>query len=125
MKQFIQFGLAGLPAFLIAIPLNIFLVQYAHWPKPVAYVPVIWLQFTAGFLMNHYLVFKTAGKIPFWRAYFQFAASMGIIRIFDWSAYTAATVWAHVPFVLAQICCSGVFLVIKYLSARPIFRHSA
>ena len=125
MKQaaaLIRFGLAGVPGFLIAIPLNIALIEWAHWPKPAAYLLVVWMQMTAGFLMCHYLVFKTADRRPLWPAYTQFALSMGLIRVFDWATYTALVEFVHLPYVLAQICCTGFFILIKFVSAKAIFR---
>jgi putative flippase GtrA len=121
-SAFVRFGLAGVPGFLIAIPLNIALIEWGHWPKPIAYLFVVWMQMTSGFLMCHFLVFKTVERRSLLTAYGQFAASMGIIRVFDWATYSALVVFLHVPFVLAQIACTGFFILMKFVSAKAIFR---
>ena len=125
MKQagtFIRFGLAGIPGFLVAIPLNIALNEWAHWPKPLAYLLVVWMQMTTGFLICHYVVFKTAEHRSLLSAYGQFALSMGVIRVFDWVTYTALVEFAGVPYVLAQVSCTAFFILLKFISAQAIFR---
>jgi putative flippase GtrA len=121
-SAFLRFGLAGAPGFLIAVPLNFALIEWAHWPKPLAYLLVAWMQMTSGFLMCHYLVFKTAERRSLFTAYGQFAASMATIRAFDWATYSSLVMFLHVPFVLAQIACAGFFLLLKFVSAKAIFR---
>ena len=119
---FLRFGLSGLPGFVLAIGLNILLVQFAHWPKPLAYLPVMWLQMTMGFVMCRWVVFSIAPGQGLVTAYFQFALSMALIRIADWIFYTTLVELAKIPFVGAQFLSSGLFIVIKFLSARAIFK---
>ncbi|HEX4770760.1 MAG TPA: hypothetical protein VH351_08020 [Bryobacteraceae bacterium] len=78
--HFLQFGLSGLPAFVVALGLNKFLVEFAGWPKPVAYLLVVWMQMNIGFLMCH---------------------------------------------LVAQISTSAVLLLVKFMSAKAIFRSRA
>ncbi len=120
--MFVRFGMSGLPGFLIAILLNILLVEMAHWPKPVAYVPVVWMQMTAGFLFCRYFVFRHEIQRSFWVAYGQFALSMGLIRVADLGLYTCLVELAHVPYVAAQIMSTGIFIFVKFASAKAIFR---
>ncbi len=122
MKQFIRFGMAGLPGFILAIPLNIALIEWAHWRKPLAYLLVVWMQMTAGFIMCHYFVFERDQRRSLLRAYLQFAGSMALIRTADWGTYTALVEWARIPYVLAQLCCTAIFLFVKFVSAKAIFR---
>ena len=51
MIQLIGFGLAGLPSFLIAIPLNWLLVEYFFLQKPVAYMITLFFQVTVNFFI--------------------------------------------------------------------------
>lgn len=120
--KFIQFGLAGVPGFILGIGLNVLLVDRLHWPKPVAYLPVMFLQTASGFLINHYFVFEGAERRPFMRAFLQFWGSMALVRAFDWATYTALVELARMPIVLAQITCTCIFLVVKFGFARIIFR---
>jgi putative flippase GtrA len=122
LVTFLKFGLAGLPAFVVAVPLNIVLIEWAHWPKPVAYLLVVFIQMTAGFLMNHYLVFRTTEERPLLPAYGKYVLSLGAIRLLDWCSYTALVELIHIRYVIAQIGCSVFFLLVKYISAKAIFR---
>ena len=122
--NFLRFGLSGLPGFLLAIGANILLIEVFHCPKPVAYLFVIWFQMTMGFVMCRTLVFSGAQNKSLLQAYLQFALSMGLIRILDWSLYTALVEFLKVPYVIAQVSTSALFLGVKFLSARAIFRSA-
>ena len=120
--QFFRFGLSGLPGFVLALALNILLIEVFHWPKPLAYLLVIWMQMTMGFIMCRVLVFPGAGKNSLVTAYVQFAVSMSLIRVVDWALYTSLVELARVPYVAAQISSTILFIGIKYFSAKAIFR---
>ena len=122
---FFRFGLSGLPGFVLAIGLNVLLVELCHWPKPLAYLPVMWLQMTMGFIMCRWVVFSVSPGQGLLTAYFQFAVSMALIRIADWILYTSLVEAAKIPFVVAQLSSTGLFIVIKFLSARAIFRSKS
>ena len=119
---FLRFGLSGLPGFLLAIAANVFLIEIFHAPKPVAYLFVIWLQMTMGFIMCRTLVFAGANGKSVLQSYLQFALSMGLIRILDWSLYITLVEFLRIQYLIAQLSCSLVFLGIKFLSAKAIFR---
>jgi putative flippase GtrA len=120
--HFLQFGLSGLPAFLVALGLNKFLVDFAGWPKPVAYLPVVWMQMNVGFLMCHYVVFRSSEPRPLLRAYWQYILSMWAIRGVDWLSYTFLVEVIRIPYLVAQISTSAVLLLVKFISAKAIFR---
>jgi putative flippase GtrA len=123
--HFLQFGLSGLPAFLVALALNKFLVAVAGWPKPVAYLPVVWMQMNVGFLMCHYVVFRSNEHRPLLTAYWQYILSMWAIRGIDWLLYTLLVEVIHIPYLVAQISTSAVLLLVKFFSAKAIFRSKA
>jgi putative flippase GtrA len=123
--HFLRFGLSGLPAFLVALGMNKFLVEIAHWPKPVAYLPVVWMQMNVGFLMCHYFVFRTSERRSLLNAYWQYTLSMWAIRGVDWLSYTLLVEAVKVPYLVAQISTSAVLLVVRFLSAKAIFRSKA
>jgi len=120
--NFLRFGLSGLPGFLLAIGVNILLIEVFHWPKPLAYLLVVWIQMTLGFAMCRVLVFPENPAAPILSAYLQFALSMGLIRIADWSLYTALVEIARFPYVLTQVFTTVLFLGVKFFSAKAIFR---
>ena len=119
---FLRFGLSGLPGFLLAIAANVLLIEAFHTPKPVAYLFVIWLQMTMGFVMCRTVVFDRAANKSLLQSYLQFALSMGLIRVLDWSLYTTLVEFLQIPYVIAQVSCSFLFIGIKFLSAKAIFR---
>ena len=87
-STFFRFGLSGLPGFVLAIGANILLIEIFHVRKPLAYAFIMWLQMSIGFVMCRLLVFSRQpgqGLLP---AYLQFAASMTMIRVADWTLYT-------------------------------------
>ena len=53
-----RFVLFGIPAFLIAIPLNFFLVETLLWPKQAAYALVLLVQVTINFFICIRFVFN-------------------------------------------------------------------
>ncbi|MBV9267341.1 MAG: GtrA family protein [Acidobacteriaceae bacterium] len=122
VARFVRFGLSGFPGFLVAIGSNVLLIERFHWPKPAAYLLVVWLQMTAGFVMCRIFVFSEF-ETPILTAYIQFALSMAAIRIADWTLYTCAVEILRIPYLVAQISTSGLFLGIKFISARAIFRN--
>ena len=60
LVKYFLFLLVGLPAFLIAIPLNYFLVEFIQLYKPAAYLIVLLLQVTMNFFMLRWFVFKSS-----------------------------------------------------------------
>lgn len=121
VSHFLKFGLSGLPAFLVAIALNKYLVDVVHWPKPLAYLPVVWMQMNVGFLMCHYFVFRTNAQRSLLTAYWQYIVSMWTIRGVDWVLYTFLVEMVRIPYMFAQISISAVLLIVKFISAKAIF----
>jgi putative flippase GtrA len=123
---FIRFGLSGLPGFVVGLGVNVLLIEACHWPKPVAYLLVMWVQITMGFLMARWLVFRAAAPAKsVAAAYLQYALSMGLIRVADWTLYTTLVEFLRINYVIAQVCGTALFIVIKFLFAKAIFRHKS
>jgi putative flippase GtrA len=118
---FLRFGLSGLPGFVLGLALNVFLVERGGWPRPVAYGLVVWLQMSCGFVMCRYVVFAEGREVPLLKAYAQFVGSMALIRVADWLLYTLAVEVLAVPFVIAQVSMTAIFIVLKFISAKAIF----
>jgi putative flippase GtrA len=120
-KTFIKFLAAGVPGLVIAFSANIFFVEILKWPKPVAYAIVVWLQLTSGFVLCRLFVFTDTQDAPFLKAYIDFSVRIGLIRLGDWSVYTALVELVHVPYVAAQVINLAIFPVVKFLSVRSVF----
>lgn len=71
--------------------------------------------------MCRYVIFENAREVPFFRAYLQFAASMGVVRGADWCFYTSLVELLQIPYLAAQLVTMGVFITIKFVFAKAIF----
>lgn len=118
---FVKFMAVGLPAFLVAIPLNYALVVYAGLPKPLAYAIVILAQVTLNFALVRRFVFSREGNARV--QFVQFVSAISAVRVLDWITYTVLVTYAHVSFVLAQVLCVGVFAALKFLLSERIFKR--
>src|SRR5687767_13581023 len=88
--------MAGIRGYLVAVPLNYALVSWAHMPKPVAYMLVLFCQVSINFCLCRAFVFKSAPGSSAWSQYVQFMSGIGLFRLLDWAAYTAL-VFVGVP----------------------------
>jgi putative flippase GtrA len=120
-RMFLKFLIAGVPGLVLAFSANIFFVEILRWPKPVAYAIVVWLQLTVGFVLCRFFVFTYGQEVPFLKAYVDFSLRIGLIRLADWSLYTALVELVHVPYLAAQVINLAIFPAVKFLSVRSIF----
>jgi putative flippase GtrA len=115
------FILCGLPAFLLAIPLNWVLVEKALLAKPLAYAIVLVTQVTINFFMARHFVFKpTTDRSP----QAQFALFLvGILgfRVLDWGLYTLIVSTTQIYYLLVQAGNVLLFAVLKFVYSRFIF----
>lgn len=115
-----KFLLAGLPSFLVAIPTNIFLVDYCHLPVPLAYAFVLILQVSANFFMCRWFVFKNRKETPFWVQFGQFFSGILFFRLGDWVLYSLLTGILSVHYVVIQISNTILFFALKYFFAKKV-----
>lgn len=121
MSKILKFLAAGLPAFLVALPLNWLLVSRLGWPKPAAYALVLWVQVSLNFFACFYLVFDRRGGRPTLAQYWLFLSGIAAFRAVDWAAYTAMVEWAGVPYLAAQLVNVTLFAVLKYRFSSSVF----
>lgn len=88
-----RFLLAGLPSFVVAIPLNKALVDGIGLWKPAAYAIVLFVQVTINFFLCRAFVFKVSRTKPILRQYAEFLAAITVFRVVDWALYTAIVSW--------------------------------
>ena len=122
MSKLVRFWLAGLPAFAVAVPLNYFLVSYAGWPKPVAYLAVLFCQVTVNFFLCRRFVFESAPGEPVWAQYGEFLGGIGMFRLLDWAAYTAAVEGLRFHYLAVQVTNVVLFSLLKYKFSEQLFR---
>lgn len=119
------FLLSGLPAFVLAIGLNVALVEWTPLPKAVAYAFVLWVQATMNFFVVRRFVFDTsANRAPLASQYLTFLGGVAFLRGADWVAYVMM-VAAGVYFVVAQLINVVVFSIVRFVFARRVIEGPA
>lgn len=120
MIQLIGFGLAGLPSFLIAIPLNWWLVEYLHLLKPLAYLITLFFQVTVNFFMLRIFVFKDRTEEHVMRNYFRFLYGIAFFRFLDWGLYSLLVRYTGIYFLVVQIGNVVIFSLAKFFYSKKI-----
>lgn len=123
-RKLLKFFLAGVPAFLIAVPLNYALVAWAGLTKPLAYALVLTVQVTLNFFACRLFVFDPHPEIGLGRSFAVFFNGIVLFRLADWALYTVLTARFGLPFVGVQLLNVGLFGLLKFLFSRRVFeRH--
>ena len=121
IHKFIRFMISGLPSFLLAIPLNIFLVKVLALPYLVAYILVMLMQITINFFFLKRFTFHEAKELSVKRRFTLFMLGIILFRAIDALVYSALIKYLGLYYVLAQILNVGVFSLAKYLFSKHIF----
>jgi len=117
-----KFGVSGLPSFLIAIPLNIFLVERVAIDKGVAYAVVITFQVTVNFFVCRYFAFNRKDTKSLWAEFGAFFSGIMIFRIADWGLYYFIVEVIGFPkYVLVQLINVFIFAILKFLFSEMLF----
>ena len=118
--QLLSFGLAGLPSFLIAIPLNWLLVEYMFMQKPVAYMITLFFQVTANFIMLRIFVFRERTDERVLKTYFRFLYGIAFFRLLDWGLYTLLVKYTEIYYLVVQIGNVVIFSLAKFFYSKKI-----
>jgi putative flippase GtrA len=121
LAKMARFVLWGVPAFLIAIPLNYVLVERAAMSKPAAYAVVLTVQVTLNFFACRWFVFEGAKQHNLWKSFVLFCNGILAFRALDWAVYSLLTTQCGVPFLAAQLLNVALFGLLKFLFARRVF----
>lgn len=121
LTTFIRFLLSGLPSFLIAIPLNIFLVELLHLHKVLAYSLLLLLQVTINFFMLRRFTFRSDPGKSELRKFSHFMIGIIIFRILDAALYAVLVERLGLYYILAQILNVGLFSIAKFLFSQYVF----
>lgn len=118
LLKLVRFMAVGIPAFLIAIPLNVFFVENLHWQKAAAYGLVLVVQVTLNFFACVLFVFQRdlTRSLPS-----QFALFMsGILgaRALDWALYSFLVTVIPFHYLVIQLFNVVVFSLAKFALAR-------
>lgn len=118
--QLIKFGIAGLPAFLVAIPLNWFLVEEIHLIKPLAYLFTLFFQVSVNFILLRLFVFKGDTEQNALKTYFRFLWGIAFFRLLDWGLYTILVQNTEIYYLIIQIGNVVIFSLAKFLYSKKI-----
>lgn len=123
LRKFFKFGLAGLPSFLVAIPLNYALVKWAGLPKPAAYALVLAVQVTVNFFACRYFVFDADRRQSLWKSFVVFFNGIILFRLADWAVYSILTTRLGLPFIAVQLFNVLLFGFLKFEFSRRVFER--
>lgn len=114
MVKLIKFLAAGLPSFLMAVPLNWLLVTQWECPKGPAYALVLLFQVTLNFFMCRWFVFEKTSKESLWVEYGAFVAGIAFFRLGDWGVYYLLVTVFGFHYLVIQLMNVGLFAVLKF-----------
>lgn len=117
IPRFVSFLAAGLPGFLLALPLNYALVERLSLPKWGSYAIVLVFQVTINYVTLLQFVFDRDRSRSVLRQYFVFLSGILGFRLFDWMLYVALTATLPVHYLVIQAFNILVFSVAKFLFA--------
>lgn len=122
MARYVRFLLAGLPSALLALPLNMALVELAHWPKSYAYGAVLAFQISLNYFFCRRFVFLRPPGSSETLAFSGFTLVVGSFRLLDWAAYTFLVSRVDLWYGWMQMFNMIVFSLGKFLACNFIFR---
>lgn len=113
-----KFLVAGLPAFLVALPLNLFLVENLAWPKTTAYATVLVVQVTINFFACTLWVFERDRRRKLLSQFALFMSGILLARALDWGLYSLLVKITPIHYVAIQVFNVILFSLAKFAFAR-------
>jgi len=120
-KSYINFLIAGAPSALLAIPLNIILVEIGQLNKPISYSIVIFFQILINFCFLKKYVFKNKKNELIIISFLKFFFGILIFRTFDWFVYIQITSAFPNIYIIIQVINIAIFSMIKFKYSQLIF----
>ena len=105
LRKIFLFLAVGLPAFLVAFPLNFILVDRSGLPKWLAYAIVLVVQVNINFPLCRRFVFEPAPEKSVLRQYAEFMGAVSVFRGLDLLFYTFCVEALRFPLVIAGRDC--------------------
>lgn len=118
--KYFKFLIAGAPSFLIAVPLNYFLVETVLIGPSVAYFIVLMVQVAINFMMLYFFVFNSHNEDHFFVKFYKFFIGIMGIRIIDWLFYSIVVIVFDVYYILMQIINVFLFSLLKYKLSESV-----
>lgn len=120
LTKLVAFLAVGIPAFLLAIPLNFLLVDKLLWAKPAAYALVLVVQVTINFFACILFVFERDRSRSLGVQFVAFVSGILVARALDWCVYSLLVHTTSIHYLLIQFGNVAMFSVIKFVLARRV-----
>jgi len=114
----LKFLLVGLPSFLIAIPLNILLVEQCGLWKPVSYAIVLIAQTSVNFFLCRRYVFTPSRHKSILQQYLEFMSAVAVFRGMDWGLYSVLVKTTTIHYIIIQCCNVIIFSIAKFFFSK-------
>jgi len=124
-RKLTKFLAAGVPAVLLAIPLNYALVSIFHWDAALAYALVLVFQVTVNFFMCSWFVFESTGGKSRIMQFWLFFSGIIMFRVVDWVVYTALVKYFDFNFIVIQVMNVVAFALLKFKFSKKIMEGKA
>ena len=118
MKKLIGFLAAGIPGFLVALPLNVLLVELLGTATWIAYALVLFVQVTINFFSLILFVFKRNTSVSLYQQYMVFMSGVSLFRLLDWLLYVGLVRVLSIHFVFIQLFNVILFSLAKFVFVR-------
>lgn len=119
------FLVAGLPAFILAIPLNWVMVDVLNWYEPVAYALVLVVQVVINFFMCRWFVFKNKKEMSVVVQFVQFFGGIVFFRALDWGVYTVLVTQFGFYYLAVQLANVFIFSLLKFSFSKRIMERTS
>jgi putative flippase GtrA len=120
--KWFQFMASGLPSFLLAVPLNYVLVEWAHWNKSLTYGLLLAMQVAINFFVCRRWVFGRRDAHSLWSEFGAFFSGIMGFRLADWLLYTVLVQFFGLYFLAVQLGNVLLFSVLKFLFSERLFK---
>ena len=120
MLKLFKFLLAGLPSFLIAVPLNWLLVEKFGIIKPLSYLITLFFQVCINFIFLKKFVFTNKDSQSIIKEFAAFLWGIAFFRFLDWLSYMAIVKYTSIPYLIVQIGNVIIFSVFKFVYSKKL-----
>lgn len=121
--KLVKFLLAGLPSFLVAAPINWFLVEQLGVNKGLSYACVLYMQVTINFFVCRFWVFDAAPDKSLGLQYFQFLTGIFFFRLMDWGLYYILVSLCGFFYLGVQVCNIVIFAFLKFHFSKQVIER--
>lgn len=120
-KKLFFFLIAGLPSFILAIFLNLYLVEVVQIDSIISYGIILIIQVIINFFINLKFVFNDNNSKSQLTKFVYFLILILIIRSMDWFFFVLLVKYFEIWYLSAQIISVLIFGLAKFYISKKIF----